>query len=266
MYQKKCGYDASRHFQDLESINLFECEASGMRFWRPSRVAGDEQFYISLSELWPNYYKSERWEYEGARRAIGNNAARVLEIGSGRGYFLKSLETGGHSAVGLEMNREAISNKVTSFPIEPITLEDYSNQMAGRFDCVCSFQVLEHVPNPKAFLAAGVRLLRSGGKLIISTPNYEFPLHATAGDAFDLPPHHLNHFTPDTFRRIARNLGLELVSTESETIREQRVQVWLDDGHVGLARVVRSAINRLGSLLGSKDAVGHTLLAVLRIS
>ena len=117
MYIAKCNYDPSRHFDGLQEIDLYECQKTGMRFWRPSRVAGDEEFYESVNKLWPNYYNTERWEYEGARKAIGKGLSRVLEVGCGGGYFLKSIETMVHNAAGLELNSKAIDKKVTIFPV-----------------------------------------------------------------------------------------------------------------------------------------------------
>lgn len=265
MYIAKCNYDPSRHFAGLQKIDLYECQESGMRFWKPSSVAGDEEFYASVSKLWPNYYKTNRWEYDGARKAIGDGPSRVLEVGCGRGYFLKSIETIAHNAAGLELNSKAIDEKVTAFPVHSVMLQEHAQTMAGQYDCVCSFQVLEHVADPMNFLLESARLVRSGGKLIISTPNYDFPLHASAGDAFDLPPHHLNHFTPRTFERIANILGFKLVSTSTEESVEPRFKVWISGDHTGLQRLVRSSINKVLSRMATRVTLGHTILAVFQI-
>ncbi len=265
MYVEKCNYDPSRHFDGLREIDLYECEKTGMRFWRPSRVAGDEAFYASLSQLWHNYYKTERWEYEGARQVIGSQGSRVLEVGCGRGYFLKSIETTAQNAAGLELNGKAIREKVTAFPVYPTTLQDHGRTMAREYDCVCSFQVLEHVADPMAFLTESALLVRRGGKLIISTPNYEFPLHASASDAFDLPPHHLNHFTPHVFERIANTLGFKLISTSVQESVSPKYKVWVSKDHSKLQRIIRSSVNRLINPLASKIDPGHTILAVFEV-
>ncbi len=265
MYIEKCSYDPARHFDDLREINLYECSKTGMRFWRPSRVAGDEDFYASLSKLWTKYYKTDRWEYEGARQAIGDEVLSVLEIGCGRGYFLKSIESRVEAAAGLELNNQAIEEKVTKFPVYPVMLEEHGRTMAGKYDCVCSFQVLEHVADPMMFLSESAALVRSGGKLIVSTPNYEFPVHACAEDAFDLPPHHLNHFTPRVYERIAKVLGLKLISTSVQETVEPRFKVWVSDAHSPLQRLVRSGVNALINPLASQSLPGHTILAVFEV-
>src|SRR5262245_17387445 len=87
-YRKKCGADVSRWFGDLTELHMFECQQTGYRFWRPSSIAGDEQFYRYLSSKWPNYYRSERWEYPLVREML-TESDRLIEVGCGRGFFLK---------------------------------------------------------------------------------------------------------------------------------------------------------------------------------
>lgn len=217
MYRRKCGIDVRASFGDLDEVALFECDATGMRFWRPASVAGDEAFYRRLSSLWPNYYRTDRWEYERARAALGTGK-RVVEIGCGRGYFLRSLERDGHAALGLELNGEAIQRKVTRFEVRRQMLDALAADEPGSFDAACSFQVLEHVVDPAALVRACVRAVRPGGLVILSTPNYDYPAHREREDPFDMPPHHLNHFTPEVFRRIAERVGLELVDVSVQPL------------------------------------------------
>ena len=58
MYRTKCGVDIRRHFGDLEHIAQYQCNATGLRFWRPSSLAGDEAFYVALSQNWPKFIMS----------------------------------------------------------------------------------------------------------------------------------------------------------------------------------------------------------------
>src|SRR5215470_12619738 len=90
-YRDKCGADVSKWFGQLTEIHMFECQRTGYRFWRPSSVAGDEQFYRYLSEKWHDYYKEERWEYPLVREFL-SSSDELIEVGCGRGFFLKSIE------------------------------------------------------------------------------------------------------------------------------------------------------------------------------
>jgi 2-polyprenyl-3-methyl-5-hydroxy-6-metoxy-1,4-benzoquinol methylase len=208
-YRAKCGLDVAPWLQGAEPLRLYTCEATGMRFWRPAAAAGDEAFYRALSAAWPGYYRTDRWEYAAVRSWLGT-ADRVLEIGCGRGWFLQSLQGRVAAATGLELNREAIATTVTTFPVLPIMLDEHATAHPASFDAVCAFQVLEHVADPGQFMRQCLQALRPGGLLIVSTPNADAPVFQSRQDPFDMPPHHLNHFSADTYRRLAALLGLEL--------------------------------------------------------
>lgn len=208
-YFAKCGLDISPWLAGQSELDLFECERTGMRFWRPCEAAGDEAFYRALSAAWPGYYRQERWEYATARRWL-SPADRVLEVGCGRGWFLKSIEGQVASASGLELNREAIADRVTRFDVRAETLGAHVGVHAGTYSCVCVFHVLEHVINPAEFLRQCVELLQPGGLLVVSTPNYASNTFRDGRDPFDMPPHHMNHFDATVYRRIASIMGLRV--------------------------------------------------------
>lgn len=266
MYREKCGIDVRRFFGEVRELELYECAATGMRFWRPGQVAGPEDFYRLCSGAWPNYYRSERWEYEPARRAIGSGR-RVLEVGCGRGFFLRSLAARGNLVQGLELNAEAIASKVTEGEVRRQLVEDVAAAEPASFDVVCSFQVLEHVVDPAGFIRACMTLVRPGGLLLFSTPNNEFELHRSMGDAFDLPPHHLNQFTPATLRRIGERLGLVEVEVLTQTTRVPARALPRDPLASAAIRMARSAANAVLRLAGgTREAPGHTLLAIYRVA
>src|SRR4030095_10099409 len=60
---------------------------------------------------------------------------------------------------------------------------------ADAFDVVTSFETVEHVPDASALLHALRRVLRPGGKLVLSTPNRAFRQSAN--------PFHVQEFTAD---------------------------------------------------------------------
>ncbi len=211
MYRRKC--DATVDFSALavETLDLYECERTGTRFWRPERLAGDEAFYQQLSRKWPNYYHDWRWEYGPALKQL-RPTDRLLEVGCGRGTFLRHTQGRVREAAGLELNREAIADKVTDWPVLCMDIASLAAAKPASYDVVCSYQVLEHVVDPAGFLRDCLACLRPGGRLIVSTPDPENDILRAREDAFDLPPHHMNHFTLDSYRRIAELLGVRLLN------------------------------------------------------
>lgn len=213
-YKIKCGIDVSEFFPGIEWISLYQCTKTEYRYWKPYSIAGDENFYKALALASNFYYQKDRWEYSIVRNFLNKNH-RVLEIGCGRGYFLKSIEGLVHSGLGIEFNKYAIDNKVTTYPIREAKIEDIARENE-KFDFVFSFQVLEHIVNPREFIQACVDVLKPGGKLALSTPNYSSVMAQIKSDCFDLPPHHMGHYTKDTFKNISDVFGLKLLSVYCE--------------------------------------------------
>lgn len=248
MYRRKCGADIRPHLTGLSEVELFECSRTGYRFWGPQSVAADESFYRLLSAYWPDYYRPTRWEYGFARRAL-RPTSRVLEIGAGRGYFIKAIERIVTVAVGLELNESAIAEKVCESEIRSDRLEDYAATIPPAYDVVCAFQVLEHLRNPASFFSSALALLADGGRLILSVPNREYCPFALMEDPFDLPPHHVGHFNPQVFRSLAQMYGLRMEAIVCQPCPYEPMRVSATTERSLVWRTFRGASAWCGSLL-----------------
>lgn len=264
LYRDKCGVDVADELEGLESIELFECVRTGYRFWLPEQVVGSGRLYERLSQAWPDYYRTQRWEYPLARRYLGRGE-RLLEVGCGRGTFLAGAEGDGREGLGLELNPRALESSVTRFELRPVTVEELAASGEPAFDSAWSFQVLEHVRDPASFIDSCLACLKPGGLLGLSTPNRECVPMARRQDAFDLPPHHVGHFSPEVYGRIAERFGLELVAVHREPRRHGAEEVTPATSSDFGYRVAR----RLSALLMNAayrwtGEPGPSLLAVLR--
>jgi 2-polyprenyl-3-methyl-5-hydroxy-6-metoxy-1,4-benzoquinol methylase len=121
---------------------------------------------------------------------------RVLDVGCGSGAFLALLRSHGWTPAGVEPDpaaREAASSR--GLDVAP-SLEDAAGW--ERFDVVTMTHVLEHVPEPIAFLERAVERLRPGGRLLAVTPNAQsLGLRLFGRDWFALEvPRHLAVYSP----------------------------------------------------------------------
>jgi SAM-dependent methyltransferase len=98
--------------------------------------------------------------------------ARVLDYGCGVMPYRKAFELAGAKVIGADItkNKDALVQIGHVLP-----LADHS------FGYVVSFQVLEHVSIPNDYLAEANRVLKSGGKLFLTTHGL-WPYHPTPGD------------------------------------------------------------------------------------
>jgi 2-polyprenyl-3-methyl-5-hydroxy-6-metoxy-1,4-benzoquinol methylase len=108
--------------------------------------------------------------------AVGHAAARdVLDVGCNTGYgTLRFAQVAGR-VVGVDVSPRAIEAARQRAPDgrpEFVLTSGFDLPFPDEsFDLVTSFQVLEHVPDPQAFLRELARVARRGGMVILATPN-----------------------------------------------------------------------------------------------
>jgi 2-polyprenyl-3-methyl-5-hydroxy-6-metoxy-1,4-benzoquinol methylase len=136
-------------------------------------------------------------------------SGRILDIGCGDGHFLEIAREHGWSVYGSEFgegprNRaRAKGLDVRSAPF-PATHDELKS-----FDVVTAMEVLEHVVEPKQELHAITSLVRSGGVLYLTTPNFAAVTRRLAGPAWRAIdyPEHLNLFTPSALDSMLSSTG-----------------------------------------------------------
>ncbi|MBV8880380.1 MAG: class I SAM-dependent methyltransferase [Planctomycetaceae bacterium] len=147
--------------------------------------------------------------------AVGGD---LLEVGCGRGYFLTQARRRGWKTHGLEIEGSArthllpeVADAVTFISSE----RDFSKIEPARYDVICSYQVFEHLLQPKETLAHWIRGLKPGGILILDTPNAA-SLGARMRQAawvHHTRPEHFVLFTAGALRRLCRDNGMQVLRT-----------------------------------------------------
>ncbi|PPD37078.1 MAG: hypothetical protein CTY18_01835 [Methylomonas sp.] len=194
-------------------FNYCQCDICKLLFFNPMETGG-EGFYEMLQEFdW--YYMAEKYEYSIAKKHL-LKTGNLLEIGAGNAAF--SVFSGVENYTGLEFNQKAISSALKKgIKLLKQSIEEHAST-GCLYDTVVTFQVLEHVKNPKEFISGCIKCLKPGGRLIISVPS----LYGFAGKALNnilnMPPHHVTHWAIDTFEKIAEINNLKILSIEYEPV------------------------------------------------
>ncbi len=106
---------------------------------------------------------------------------RVVDVGCGGGILTETLAKAGADVVGidqseltLEVAKQHAAKGGLSIDYRIQTVEDLAEKEAGTYDVVTCLEMIEHVPDPAAIIAACARLLKPGGHAIFSTINRSF--------------------------------------------------------------------------------------------
>ena len=99
----------------------------------------------------------------------------LFDFGCGSGYLIGELQGLGYNAYGADFEKEAIDYGL-GVGIKNLKLTTGQNIdfPDASFDIVTSFDVLEHLENERPTVAELVRVLKPGGKIIVTVPAYEW--------------------------------------------------------------------------------------------
>jgi SAM-dependent methyltransferase len=148
--------------------------------------------------------------------SLGGNK-KILDMGSGTGYFLNYMKGNGYETQGIEISDSARKNSIENFGLQVVAPEGLlKGELKEKFGTVTLWHVLEHLYNPDEYMEAIKEQLTDDGTLIIAVPNHEsfdgtaFEQHWAGYDV----PRHLWHFSPVTLEKFAKKNGFKLLKTK----------------------------------------------------
>ena len=164
--------------------------------------------------------------YHAAAQRIGGD---VLEIGTGAGYGIEVVAP--HARSFITVDKFAPAAELMRHPhvefhqavVPPLAFA------ANSFDFVISFQVIEHIKRDAEFVREIHRVLRPGGRFIVTTPNA--PMSLTRN------PWHVREYTAEQLRRL-----LAARFSEIETLGvfgNEKVMDYYAENRRGVERITR---------------------------
>jgi SAM-dependent methyltransferase len=182
-------------------------------------------FYESAWAALPDDPEPWAWEH---RRAVLLGAVapgeRVLDLGCGAGRFVAALRDAGAEPVGVELAAAALERARRNVPGADLRLVEPDGTLPlghGEVDVVWCSEVLEHVPDTVAFLTEARRVLRRGGRLLVTVPDHGLVRRAAIAllryeAHYDPLGEHLRFYT-------RRSLGRALDATGFADVRITRL-------------------------------------------
>lgn len=151
---------------------------------------------------------------------------KLIDVGCGIGYFLEAAKERGWEVYGTEFTDEAVQKcSEKGIKMEKGIL-DPENYMPEEFDVITSFEVIEHINNPIHELNSFHKLLRKGGIVYVTTPNFNSLLRYWLKSSYNniCFPEHLSYYTPKTLKKAFTNTGFKTLKIESTGISISRLK------------------------------------------
>lgn len=214
-----CGSNELKTLPDFTEAHLCKCQNCGFVF---SRQIPTEQELIEhyegygrndyLSPITIKRYHQLLDSFEPYRKT-----GKILDVGCGIGYFLDVAKERGWEVYGTEYTDEAIeicSQKGISMKQGKLDPHNYDPES---FDVITSFEVIEHINNPIEEITNFYSLLRKGGLVYLTTPNFNALLRYRLKAEYNVIvyPEHLSYYTPKTIKRLFKQIGFKTEKIET---------------------------------------------------
>lgn len=161
-----------------------------------------------------------RYEFAVALLPPAAPGAALLDVGGGAGEFCVRARALGYRTKLVDGNASSVAAE-RGRGGEAVVL-DLTRGLAGlpdaTFDAVVCLEVIEHIVTAELLLAEMARVLRPGGVLVLSTPNFGFlkdRLAYLAGENAKEEGYHFRFFTRRKLEAMAAAVGLEVEARSS---------------------------------------------------
>ena len=200
-----CGFKITENVEDEEGIEKYY----------------QSEEYVSHSNTSAGiinkvYHFVRKWMLARKRKLVENSnggiKGKILDVGTGTGFFMNEMKTQGWQVTGTEKNNQAREFSKTEFGIDIYSTEELFLLNQESFDIITLWHVLEHIHRIEDNFTAFHKLLKPEGKLIIAVPNhssFDAQHYREYWAAYDVP-RHIWHFAPNQLKQMGNKYGFTL--------------------------------------------------------
>lgn len=216
-----CMSDKCKHFLNAKGFNFFKCQNCNYVFINPLPTDEEISLIYRLEYFDKGKYIDDfatKMEYKRRIGLIQNIAFEtkpsILDFGCASGDFVNFTKSN-YDITGIDFSDDAILLAKTKYPdLKSQFL--YFNELQNldrTFDIIVLWDVLEHVKSPLETLEYLKKFLKTGGAIIISTPNIGaiVPKIFKNKWAFMTPPEHLSFFDKKSIYNLSQILKGKII-------------------------------------------------------
>lgn len=226
-----CGKALTKPLYEKAGLKIIRCRNCGLVYVNPRpakseilMLASKKGEEVQTSELTLNYdYSRERKDEYIAKllkiEKYSGLRGKLLDIGCSSGAFLCTARELGWIVKGLE-----IAHPSARYAKEVRGLDVFAGELttAGYpdeyFDAITMWEVLEHLPDPQAYIREINRILKRRGVFALSVPNFNSITRRLIKEKWWImgPEEHLYYFTPASLRKVLGEAGFEIIKLHSQ--------------------------------------------------
>jgi len=226
-----CGAGDPRHKLDKGSIEILECAECGLAWWEPGPQHRADDVYDAAyfagsgaSHGYDDYAGLEASLRASFKRRIARipretPSARLLDVGAAYGVAVSESAAAGWHAAGIEVSTAAARVAGSTAPGRIVAGDGQRTPFRDAcFEAITLWDVLEHLSDPHAAIGEIARLLRPGGRLVLTTGDVGSAVARLSGAGWHLYtlPEHLFFYTRESLRRLLGAHDLEVESMRAE--------------------------------------------------
>lgn len=220
----------------VKDYDVIACDACGFAHISPLPTPEELAAIYSreyYSDVKPDYLARAKEDAEWAQLTVDDKLSaleeklpasrrRLLDIGSGPGFFLLRAQERGWAAEGIDPSEQACAHaKSLGVRVTEGFFTEQSAQSLGLFDAITLTNMLEHVADPINLIELAHGSLSPNGLLCVTVPNDYNMLQSTLRTADGIepwwvaPPHHLNYFNFDTLSNLLSRSGFRPLARQT---------------------------------------------------
>jgi len=227
-YHTECLLCGSNKLINIFGDDHFITRCSNCNFVFSREIASTEilQNFYDKYPIADEYFELTRQRYITLLDQFEpfRKTGKILEIGCGEAYFLDEARLKNWKTFGTEISTPLLENAIKKEHIIYNNLETIPAELYGEFDLIISLEVIEHLPDPKYYAGKFEKLVRKGGGLYMTTPNFNSLARNILGKNWNniVFPEHLCYFTRKTMKKLLTQYNFKEKYTKTEGISPSR--------------------------------------------
>jgi len=211
--------DKFKFIQDHQNkdgrFSLYECNLCKVQFWEPFKNPNSQRFdkgYHTFGNfIKPKIYRACHKKFLQLSKNFSKDM-KILDLGCGTGELLAEFQKRGFEVWGVDFSKNAVEIAKKYFALENIYLMSFNKFFKKndlpQFDIITFFDVIEYLDDPLESIQNVKRLLKPGGRIVLSTPSTEKMLVNL--NIWDFPPGHLTRWNKEAISNLFQKINFEI--------------------------------------------------------